>query len=61
MLDHLRVDIYGDHLPMKACGTATVRDPQLLVVNVFDPSVSKNGIEISRAPGCGQIHPILEQ
>ena len=39
LLDHLRVELYGDHMPMKACGTATVRDPQLLVFNAFDPSV----------------------
>ncbi|KAL6766297.1 hypothetical protein ACKKBG_A35465 [Auxenochlorella protothecoides x Auxenochlorella symbiontica] len=37
MLDHLKVEVYGDSMPMKACGMATVRDPQLLVFNVFDP------------------------
>ncbi|KAK2075607.1 hypothetical protein QBZ16_001715 [Prototheca wickerhamii] len=41
LLDHLRVELYGDHMPMKACGTATVRDPQLLVFNAFDPSTSE--------------------
>ena len=41
LLDHLRVELYGDHMPMKACGTATVRDPQLLVFNAFDPSVGE--------------------
>lgn len=39
MLDHLRVDLYGEKLPLKACGTVSVRDSQLLVVTVFDPSV----------------------
>lgn len=41
MLDHLKVEVYGDSMPMKACGMATVRDPQLLVFNVFDPQVGE--------------------
>ncbi|EFN54273.1 hypothetical protein CHLNCDRAFT_135841 [Chlorella variabilis] len=45
MLDHLKVDVYGDRLPLKACGSVSVRDPQLLVITVFDvdavPSVVK--------------------
>lgn len=39
MLDHLKVDVYGERMPLKACGTVLVRDPQLLAVTVFDPSV----------------------
>lgn len=38
MLDHLKVDVYGERLPLKAVGSATVRDPQLLAVTLFDPS-----------------------
>lgn len=38
MLDHLRLDLYGEKMPLKACGTVSVRDAQLLVVTVFDPS-----------------------
>ncbi|PRW59470.1 Ribosome-recycling factor [Chlorella sorokiniana] len=45
MLDHLKVDVYGDRLPLKACGSVSVRDPQLLAITVFDqdavPSVVK--------------------
>ncbi|PSC69617.1 ribosome recycling factor [Micractinium conductrix] len=36
MLDHLKVDVYGDRMPLKACGSVSVRDPQLLAVTVFD-------------------------
>ena len=36
MLDHLKVDIYGERLPLKACAAVTVRDAQLLAVSVFD-------------------------
>lgn len=39
MLDHLKVDVYGERMPLKACGTVLVRDPQLLAISVFDPSV----------------------
>lgn len=40
---HPQVDVYGDRLPLKACGSASVRDPQLLVVTVFDVDVSWAG------------------
>lgn len=36
MLDHLKVDAYGEKLPMKAVGTVSVKSPQLLAVTVFD-------------------------
>jgi ribosome recycling factor len=40
-----QVDVYGERLPFKACGTVSVRDPQLLAVTVYDadavPSVVK--------------------
>ena len=36
----LQVDVYGDRLPLKACGTVSVRDPQLLAITVFDQDVS---------------------
>lgn len=41
LLENLLVDASGDHIPIKACGTVTVRNPQLLAVVLFDPSVSK--------------------
>ena len=41
MLDHLRVDVYGERLPLKACGSVSVRDAQLLAVTVFDADVSE--------------------
>lgn len=40
LIENLLVDAHGDHIPVKACGTVTVRNPQLLAVTLFDPSVS---------------------
>ena len=51
MLDHLKVDAYGQKLPLKAVGTVVVRDPQLLVVTVFDSNVSDAVVSsISQSP-----------
>lgn len=36
MLDHLKVDAYGEKMPLKALASVTVRDAQLLVVTLFD-------------------------
>lgn len=40
LIENLLVDAHGDHIPVKACGTVTVRNPQLLAVTLYDPSVS---------------------
>lgn len=40
LLENLLVDVEGDHIPIKACGSVTVRNPQLLAVVLFDGSVS---------------------
>ena len=53
MLDHLKVDVYGEKLPLKACGTVLVRDPQLLAISVFDPSVSQHAAANPFAVVCG--------
>lgn len=42
MLDHLKIEAYGEKLPMKAVGTVSVKSPQLLSVNVFDTSLNTN-------------------
>ena len=34
-----QAEAYGERMPLSALATTLVRDPQLLVVNVFDPSV----------------------
>lgn len=41
LLENLLVDASGDHIPIKGCGTVTVRNPQLLAIVLFDPSLSK--------------------
>ena len=40
LLESIPVDAHGEKLPLKACGTVTVRTPQLLGVTVFDATVS---------------------
>lgn len=40
MFDHLKVDVYGDRMPIKALGTSSVRDAHLAVVTVYDPSTA---------------------
>jgi Ribosome recycling factor len=39
MLDHVKVEAYGETMLLKNLATVSVKDPQLLVVTVFDPSV----------------------
>jgi len=39
MLDLVRVEVYGDTVPMKGVAAISVRDAQMLAVSVFDPSV----------------------
>jgi len=38
MLDLVRVEVYGDTVPMKGVAAISVRDAQMLAVSVFDPS-----------------------
>ena len=40
MLDTIKVDAYGDRMPLKGVASVTVKDSQSLNVSVFDPSVS---------------------
>jgi hypothetical protein len=39
LIDTLVVDVHGDRMPLKACGTVTVRGSQTLAVAVYDPSM----------------------
>ena len=39
MLDALKVDIYGERLALKAVGSVSVRESQMLSVSPFDPQV----------------------
>lgn len=41
MLDHLTVVAYGDKMPIRAVGTVSVKDPQMLGVSVFDPETAE--------------------
>eukprot|EP00877_Chromochloris_zofingiensis_P003036 jgi/Chrzof1/12733/Cz07g05180.t1 len=41
LLENIIVEAHGDKLPLKACGTVTVRNPQLLAVSVFDAGLVK--------------------
>ena len=42
MLDHLRVDAYGERMSLKSLGSVSVRDSQLLAVSAFDPGVRRH-------------------
>jgi ribosome recycling factor len=56
LLENLLVDADGDHVPIKACGSVTVRNPQLLAVVLFDTSVSAGGacrVVSAGLAGCG--------
>lgn len=52
LLENLLVDADGDHIPIKACGSVTVRNPQLLAVVLFDTSVS--------VAGCSRVEEVLD-
>jgi ribosome recycling factor len=43
LIENILVDAHGEHLPVKACGTVTVRNPQLLAVTLYDAAVSYSG------------------
>lgn len=51
MLEHVRAEVYGERMALSSVATVLVRDPQLLVVSVFDPSVR------ARAPPATSLHP----
>ncbi|WIA13115.1 hypothetical protein OEZ85_006713 [Tetradesmus obliquus] len=36
LIENILVDAHGEHMPVKACGTVTVRNPQLLAVSLYD-------------------------
>jgi hypothetical protein len=46
LLENIPVDAYGEKLPLKACGTVTVRTPQLLAISVYD-----QGVGVRAGPG----------
>jgi ribosome recycling factor len=39
MLDHIRVEAYGEKMQLHTLATVLARDAQLLVASVYDPSV----------------------
>lgn len=39
MLDHIRVEAYGEKMPLHTLATVLARDAQLLVASVYDPAV----------------------
>ena len=59
MLDHLKVDAYGEKAPMRAVGTVSVKSPQLLAVTVFDNSLV-NSVASSIASSPLELNPKIE-
>ena len=41
LLENIPVDAHGERVPLKAVGAVTVRNPQLLVVTLFDAGVRR--------------------
>ena len=41
MLDHLKVEVYGERMPLRGAAAVSVRDAQLLAVTVFDASTAE--------------------
>jgi ribosome recycling factor len=41
LIENISVDANGEHMPVKACGTVTVRNPQLLAITLYDAGVSE--------------------
>lgn len=52
LLENLMVDAHGEKIPLKACGSVTVRGPQLLAVVLFDQSVSPGWLRRWRLTHC---------
>lgn len=40
LLDNLKVQVYGQKMPLRGVANVSVRDAQTLLVTAFDPSVS---------------------
>eukprot|EP00882_Tetradesmus_deserticola_P011483 GHRQ01012149.1.p1 GENE.GHRQ01012149.1~~GHRQ01012149.1.p1 ORF type:complete len:239 (+),score=77.64 GHRQ01012149.1:173-889(+) len=40
LIENILVDAHGEHMPVKACGTVTVRNPQLLAVTLYDAELA---------------------
>lgn len=40
LLDNLKVQVYGQRMPLRGAANVSVRDAQTLLVTAFDPSVS---------------------
>ena len=49
MLDHLKVDAYGDKLSLRSMASVTVRESQLLAVSAFDAQVRRVLLDIQLA------------
>eukprot|EP00951_Prasinocladus_malaysianus_P034484 scaffold348451_cov45-Prasinocladus_malaysianus.AAC.2 len=48
MLDFIQVEAYGERAPLKGLAAVSVRDPRLLSLSVYDPSVIDNVIKAIR-------------
>ncbi len=53
MLDPVMVEAYGNKMPLNQVGTVNVPEPRLLIVQVWDQSVSKNVEKAIRDAGLG--------
>jgi ribosome recycling factor len=57
MLDHLKVDAYGERMSLKSLGSVSVRDNQLLAVSAFDPGVRGCCLIFCFPQACSDLQP----
>lgn len=50
LLENLLVDAHGDRIPIKACGSVTVKNAQLLAVVLYDVTVRAADAAATAAP-----------
>src|SRR6478736_5822212 len=53
LLDPVQVDAYGSHMPLNQVATVSVPEPRLIVVQVWDRSMSKAVDKAIREAGLG--------
>ena len=52
LLDSLKVQVYGQKMPLRSAANVSVRDAQTLLVTAFDPSVRSMAL-LLHSVSCG--------
>jgi ribosome recycling factor len=59
MLDSVHVDAYGSSMPVNQCGTISVPEPRMVVVNVWDKGLVQAVDKAIRNAGLG-LNPVMD-